>query len=90
MGARPPKRRQDSSNIGAKAGWYPDSNAEFAQRPVSTADKPYCPVCEAELAETTEYTVAYEGKTHMFCSQECKDDFVKTPDRFLVAGGGIG
>lgn len=72
-------------------GWmYPDSNAEFAQRPVSTADKPYCPVCEAELAEATEYTVAYEGKTHMFCSQECKDDFVKTPDRFLVAGGGIG
>jgi putative intracellular protease/amidase/YHS domain-containing protein len=72
-------------------GWMnPDSNAEFAQRPVSTPERPYCPVCEAELAEPTAFTYVYKKKSHMFCSQECKDDFVKTPERFLVSGGGIG
>lgn len=72
-------------------GWmHPDSNAAFAQRPVSTPAKPYCPVCEAELGQPTGITFTYKGKTHMFCSEDCKTTFVATPERFLVSGGGIG
>lgn len=72
-------------------GWmYPNSNAEFSQRPVSTAEDPHCPVCEARIAQKTEFIFTYKSKTHMFCSIECRTDFIKTPERFLVSGGGIG
>lgn len=72
-------------------GWmYPDSNAEFAQRPISTEKDPYCPVCEARLAQKTDFIFTYKSKGHMFCSIECRTDFIATPERFLVSGGGIG
>lgn len=29
-------------------------------------------------------TVHYKGKAYGFCSKECKDDFLKTPEKYLA------
>ena len=39
-------------------------------------------VCGMELDECSE-SYDFKGKTYCFCSEECKDQFKKSPDRFL-------
>jgi transcriptional regulator GlxA family with amidase domain/YHS domain-containing protein len=64
-------------------GWmYPKSNAQFAKRPVATADRAVCPVCEALISRNTKLTWQYGGKTYFFCSDFCKEHFMATPARF--------
>lgn len=57
-------------------GWKdPNSNAAFASHPISTDDKPVCPVCEMALARGDAITETYQGRTFYFCSEECKKLF---------------
>jgi putative intracellular protease/amidase/YHS domain-containing protein len=68
-------------------GWmYPDSNAQFAKKPIATADRPVCPVCEAQMSARTALTWRHEGKTYYFCSDFCKKYFMAEPERYIGAG----
>ncbi|HXZ79429.1 MAG TPA: DJ-1/PfpI family protein [Terriglobales bacterium] len=67
-------------------GWMnPDSNQLYAQAPVSSDEHPLCPVCEMEVDPKTAPTSAYKGKTYYFCSQDHKQLFDQTPDRYIAA-----
>jgi YHS domain-containing protein len=39
--------------------------------------------CGMLLSAGIQDTVHYKGKIYGFCSKECKDDFLKTPEAFL-------
>lgn len=65
-------------------GWmHPASNAEFAKKPVGTAEHPVCPVCEGVLSKKTGLREVYRGRTYYFCGEWCRDHFVATPERFV-------
>jgi len=65
-------------------GWmYPQSNAQFARRPVSTAQHPFCAVCEMEVASKSPLTSQYQGKTYYFCSESHKKEFVADPAPYI-------
>jgi transcriptional regulator GlxA family with amidase domain/YHS domain-containing protein len=67
-------------------GWmHPESNAPFAQKPVATAGHAFCPVCEMEVSENTDFKAELKGKKYSFCSQWCKDHFVANPARYVDA-----
>lgn len=40
--------------------------------------------CGMPLAAGIEDTAHYKGKVYGFCSKECKDDFLKNPEGFVV------
>ena len=45
---------------------------------------PTDPVCKMEISEdTAEVTAEYKGRTYYFCSEACKESFVKNPESFL-------
>lgn len=65
-------------------GWRdPNSNAEFAKKPVSTDDHPVCPVCELEVDKRKALTGSFRNKMYFFCSEGDKERFERTPDRFV-------
>jgi len=65
-------------------GWHdPDSNVAFANRPVSTAEHPICPVCEMEVDKATPFRAVHRGRTYLFCSDDCKKRFDASPERFV-------
>lgn len=65
-------------------GWRnPDSNRAFARKPVSTAMRPLCPVCEAALTPAEALPLAHGGRTLRFCSDWCRDRFLRDPKFFL-------
>jgi transcriptional regulator GlxA family with amidase domain len=71
-------------------GWMnPDSNQVYAQRRVSTADHPLCPVCEMEIdaAGKEGLKSTYKGHDYYFCMPAHKDLFDKSPDKYLAAAG---
>ena len=42
-----------------------------------------CPVCGMEVnPKAAPAKTQYEGRTYYFCSQECKEEFEKNPQRF--------
>lgn len=41
--------------------------------------------CGMLLSAGIQDTAHYKGKVYGFCSKECKDDFLKTPDAFLAS-----
>ena len=43
-----------------------------------------CPVCSMEVDEKTAPKSTYQGQTYYFCSQACKDAFVKKPEAFVA------
>lgn len=67
-------------------GWLdPNSNASFARLPVSTAERPICPLCQMEADPTIK--TDYRGITYYFCSDGEKSFFDQHPeviDRFLA------
>ena len=64
-------------------GWLnPNSNDIYAKVPVSTDEHPLCPVCEMEVDRKVALTSVYHGKTYYFCSQEHKQTFDDSPERF--------
>ena len=66
-------------------GWRdPKSNAVFARLPVSTREKPVCPLCQMS-ADTTLHS-DFHGKTYYFCAESEKQFFDEHPEvmeRFL-------
>jgi YHS domain-containing protein len=34
--------------------------------------------------EEAKATLEYKGETYYFCSQECKEEFLKNPEKYLV------
>lgn len=63
-----------------------------ALAPVLAAeDRAVCAVCgprEGSGFEPVKATATYKGKTYYFCSVECKVEFLKNPDEFLVTDAG--
>jgi Transcriptional regulator containing an amidase domain and an AraC-type DNA-binding HTH domain len=67
-------------------GWmYPRSNAVFAKKPVSTTNRPLCPVCQMEVERKTAPSGQYRDKTYYFCGESCKKSFLANPTRFVRA-----
>jgi len=67
-------------------GWMnPDSAQMYAEERVSTDEHPLCPVCEMEVDPKSAPKSVYKGKTYYFCSQDHKQQFDQTPDRYLEA-----
>jgi putative intracellular protease/amidase/YHS domain-containing protein len=62
-------------------GWMnPDSNAVYAQAYVQTPEHPVCAVCGMDPDPSVKSD--YKGKTYYFCSQEHKQTFDDSPERF--------
>ena len=54
-------------------------------------DRAVCAVCgprEGSGFEPVKATATYKGKQYFFCSLECKVEFLKNPDAFLVSDSG--
>jgi YHS domain-containing protein/putative intracellular protease/amidase len=65
-------------------GWLnPDSNEVYAKAPVSTDERPLCPVCEMEVDPKSALKSNYKGKTYYFCMAEHKTVFDADPEKFL-------
>jgi len=65
-------------------GWmHPESNSQFARRPVSTAQRPYCAVCEMAVDSKNPLISRYQGKTYYFCSEAHRKLFVSNPTPYL-------
>ena len=43
------------------------------------------PVCKMEVSPEKAPKENYKGKDYYFCSEECKMDFVKNPEKFVQA-----
>lgn len=41
------------------------------------------PVCGMSTAEFLSDTIQYNGEIYGFCSESCKNEFAKNPDKFL-------
>ena len=67
-------------------GWMnPDSNQLYAAKPVSTAEHPVCPVCGMDVDPATAPKSVFKGATYYFCSDNDKETFDATPDKFVNA-----
>ncbi|HXZ28520.1 MAG TPA: DJ-1/PfpI family protein [Terriglobales bacterium] len=65
-------------------GWMdPNSNQEYAQKRVSTAEHPLCPVCGMDVDPQNAPKSVYRGKTYYFCSQDHKQRFDQAPEKWL-------
>jgi putative intracellular protease/amidase/YHS domain-containing protein len=65
-------------------GWMnPDSNQVYASTPVSTAEHPICPVCGMDVDPPTAPKSVFRGTTYYFCSQDDKETFDASPDKFV-------
>ena len=42
------------------------------------------PACGMPLKAGLEDSTSYKGKLYGFCSKECKDEFIKSPESFLA------
>lgn len=42
------------------------------------------PVCGMKTAEYLKDTANYKGKTYGFCNSMCKDEFKKTPEKYVI------
>ena len=43
-----------------------------------------CPVCGMQVDEKTAPSAKHQGQTFYFCSQQCKDAFVKKPEAYAT------
>jgi putative intracellular protease/amidase/YHS domain-containing protein len=68
-------------------GWMDaDSNQIYASAPVSMAEHPLCPVCGMDVDPATAPKSVFKSNTYYFCSQDDKETFDATPDKFVDAG----
>lgn len=59
--------------------------------PLVAEDRAVCAVCgprEGSGFEPVKATATYKGKQYFFCSTQCKVDFLKNPEAFLVTDAG--
>ena len=54
--------------------------------PVDAGNK-ICPVTDKEITEPGKYTVEYEGKIYNLSSDTCKEEFLKTPAKYVAKVG---
>lgn len=43
------------------------------------------PVCGVTVTQDTEFTAEYEGVTYYFCCEDCMQQFVADPAKYLMA-----
>lgn len=41
------------------------------------------PVCGMDVSENSKFKSIYKGKTHNFCSANCKQSFDKKPENYV-------
>lgn len=59
--------------------------------PLAAEDRAVCAVCgprEGSGFEPVKATATWKGKQYFFCSTQCKVDFLKNPEEFLVTDAG--
>ena len=67
-------------------GWMdPDSNQVYAQKRVSTNERPLCPVCGMDVDPASAPKSVFKGTTYYFCSDNDKKTFDAAPDSFVSA-----
>jgi YHS domain-containing protein/putative intracellular protease/amidase len=65
-------------------GWLnPALGAIYAQKQISTAAHPLCPVCGMEVNPATAPKSVYRGKTYYFCSSDHKATFDAAPQKWV-------
>ncbi len=65
-------------------GWMrPKSNAQFAETPKATPDRPICPDCEMAVNKKAALQSTFRGHRHYLCGKCCKKRFLKAPQRFV-------
>jgi YHS domain-containing protein len=63
------------------------STAMDSQKELVSAKDPYCGMNIVPAKSKAEgNTTTYRGKTYYFCSTNCRDNFLKDPDRYVSAG----
>jgi putative intracellular protease/amidase/YHS domain-containing protein len=63
-------------------GWKnPTDTGDLFDRIKALRKEPICPVCDMGPVGK-EISYVYKGKTYYFCSEGCKKQFVKSPDKF--------
>ncbi|HZL20745.1 MAG TPA: heavy metal translocating P-type ATPase [Polyangia bacterium] len=62
----------------------PDSQAAAASGPAPLLKDP---VCGMVVRPEARFRADFDGQTHLFCCQGCRDRFVKEPAKFLAAPG---
>lgn len=64
-------------------GWKdPNSNSMFAASPVSTEERPVCPICEMAVDKRTALSEVHKGRAVYFCAPECKRLFDANPEKY--------
>jgi transcriptional regulator GlxA family with amidase domain len=67
-------------------GWMdPYSNQVYAAAPVSTAQRPLCPVCGMDVNPKLAPKSIFKGTTYYFCSEDDKKSFDAAPEKFVTA-----
>ncbi|MDL1914202.1 MAG: YHS domain-containing protein [Bergeyella sp.] len=41
------------------------------------------PVCKMEVDENAKYSAIYKNSIYRFCSESCKNEFIKSPSSFI-------
>lgn len=67
-------------------GWTdPNSNQVYAAKLVSTAEHPLCAVCDMDVDPKSSPKSVYKGKSYYFCSEDHKEVFDKSPQKYVDA-----
>src|SRR5438105_4370730 len=69
-------------------GWKnADSNQVYAAPPVSTTERPVCPVCAMDVDPKIAPKSVFKGATYYFCSADDKKTFDAAPETFVNEAG---
>lgn len=63
----------------------PVANVDTAKFTSAMVDNKRDPSCGMPVSADIEDTVHYKGKVLGFCSKDCKDDFLKDPEKNITA-----
>jgi YHS domain-containing protein len=67
-------------------GWMNESsNSVYANVDTEEDHSPFCPVCGMDVDPKTAEKSVYKDKTYYFCMPEHKEQFEKTPQKFVKA-----
>jgi YHS domain-containing protein len=72
--------------VSRQARYRQDSIRRSAEGEKIMVDLKKDPVCSMAVDKNkAEYTSQYGGKTYYFCSQDCKQQFERRPEKFAIA-----
>ena len=67
-------------------GWMdPNSNQVYAAKLISTDAHPLCPVCDMDVDPANSPKSVCKGKNYYFCSDGHKQQFDRSPDKYIEA-----